>query len=212
MIVGTSHIAIESIKDVESVILKERPSIVALELDLVRFKALMAGGKRKLRAKDIFELGIKGFLFNLIGAWAEKKLGDIVNVKPGSEMRKAIEVATQEKIRIALIDQDIRITMRKLSKSITWKEKFRFVYDIVRAFIVRPKINIDLTKVPEKKLIKRLIGIMKKNYPSVYRILVAERNVFMAKALNKLGSMEDKVVAIVGAGHEDDIIKLLKNG
>jgi len=212
-IIGTSHIAIESIREVQTTILNTKPEIIALELDQNRLNALMSNKKEKLRLAHIKALGVKGFLFNLIGAWIEKKLGQIVKVKPGSEMKIAAELAIQLKSKIALIDQDVRITLKKLSKSITLKEKFNFLADIFKAVILRKQeIKIDLRKVPSQKVIKTLLSKVKKRYPSVYRVLIKERNEIMAKNLYTLISTnkESKILAIVGAGHEEELINLIK--
>lgn len=213
-IIGTSHIARQSLEEVEAAITKKNPDIIALELDKNRFYSMMYKHKGKLNLYSIRIIGVKGFLFSLIGAWAEKKLGEMVGVAPGSEMKKAIELAKQNKKKIALIDQDIEITLKKFSKAITWKEKWYFIVDIIKAIIFRKKeIDFDLTKVPSKKIINKLIGKVKKRYPSIYKVLIEERNEVMARNLKKI--MEDnqdkKILAIIGAGHEEDIIKLIKD-
>ncbi len=41
-------------------------------------------------------------------------------------------------------------------------------------------------------------------------MLIKERNEFMAKNLAMLMKKEEKVLAIVGAGHEDEIINVIK--
>jgi len=210
-LIGTSHIAIQSIKEVKNTIISKKPDVVAIELDLLRFKAIMSGKKNKIRVSDIRKIGIKGFLFNLIGAWAEKKLGEIVGIKPGSEMVTATKVAYNMKSDIALIDRDIRITMKKLSKTVTIREKLRFIYDIIKGIILRkPIIKFDLRKVPEEKIIKELTEKLKKNYPSFYKILISERDSFMAKNLYNLMKDYNNVIAVVGAGHETSIIERIK--
>ncbi len=209
-IIGTSHIAKESIVEVKKNINEQKPDIVALELDRLRFEALFYNKKRKTSLRDIFDIGIKGFLFNLIGAYVENKLGKMVNVKPGSEMKAAIFAAKENKADIALIDQDIRITLKSLSKAFGWKERFKFLADLIRNIFKREKINIDLTKVPDKALVKKLTGRIKKDYPSIYKALIEDRNKVMAKNLYKLMSTDKKIIAVVGAGHEDDIIDLMK--
>jgi len=208
-IVGTSHIAIESINEVKAVILKEKPDIVALELDRPRFRALISGKKGKVSVYDIKRIGLNGYIFSLIGAYAERKLGEIVGVKPGEEMLKAAETAKEVGARIALIDQNIEITLKRFSKSITIKEKLRFVLDIVKNVIKKPEIRFDLEKVPEKDIIFELLNEVKKKYPNVYSVLVEERNKIMAKDLYTL-MQKYKVVAVVGAGHEDEIIEEIK--
>lgn len=198
----------ESVKEVEWYINKEKPDIVALELDKGRFKALLYG-KSKVGFMDLKDVGIKGYLFGLIGAYVEKKIGKIVGVSPGSEMKKAAEVAKENKCRIALIDQDIRITLKRFSKEITWKEKFRFLFDIFKGVFKRQRIPFDLKRVPSKKIIEKLMGDVKRRYPNAYHVLVVERNKIMAKHLYSL-MQNYKVVAVVGAGHEEDIVKEIR--
>src|SRR3989344_7608224 len=92
-IIGTSHIARQSLEEVEMAIEQGKPDIVALELDRKRLYALMNKQNSKISLYDIRRVGLKGFIFSLIGAWAEKKLGKMVGVAPGSEMKKAIMLA-----------------------------------------------------------------------------------------------------------------------
>ena len=212
-IIGTSHIAKQSLDDVERAINVEKPDIIALELDRRRLYSLFKKPGR-IRIYDIKKIGIKGFVFSLIGAWAGKKLGKMVGVMPGSEMKKAVKLAKKNKIKIALIDQDIEITLRKFSKSLTWKEKWNFFADVVKAVFSKKKtLEFDLTKVPSKKVIKKLVGQVKKRFPNVYNVLIDERNHIMAENLRKIMEMhpDKKILAIVGAGHEDDILNLIKS-
>ena len=155
-IIGTSHIAPESIKKVEKTILETKPDIVAIELDKKRLVALLTKSKEKARFRDIKRVGLKGWLFALIGAWAERKLGAKVGVFPGSEMLKAIAAAQQVKAKIALIDQDIEITLRKFSKALSWKEKFTFLGDIFKGVFLKKGVQFDLAKVPSQKVIEKL--------------------------------------------------------
>jgi len=132
-------------------------------------------------------------------------------MRPGEEMLTAIKLAKKYKLKIALIDQPIQITFKRLSKNITFKEKFRFVVDILASLISQKKrIKIDLTKVPEKNLIKRMIKEVKMRYPNVYKTLIYERNIYMAQQLTQLLQSNKKILAIVGAGHEDELLRLIK--
>ena len=139
-IIGTSHIAKQSLDDVEKEIESKKPDIIALELDRKRLYGLFKK-QDKIRFYDIRGVGIKGFIFSLIGAWAEKKLGKIVGVAPGSEMKKAVRLAKKHNIRLALIDQDIEITLKRFSKSLSWREKWNFFVDIIKAIFIRKNIN-----------------------------------------------------------------------
>ena len=210
---GTSHIAKQSLDEVRSYIEKEKPGIIALELDRKRLPALMKGQKQRIRFDDIWRVGLKGFIFSLFGAWAEKKLGKIVGVSPGSEMKQAVRIARKEKIEIALVDQDIEITLQRLSKSITWKEKRTFVRELAKAFFTKEKeIDFDLTTVPEKQIVNKMVAKLKESYPNVYRVLIEERNKVIARNIKNLMDLRPnaKILVILGAGHIDDVLEMIK--
>jgi len=209
---GTSHIAKQSLDEVKNAIETEKPDMVALELDHKRLHALMQK-QRRLEIGMIRKVGIKGFIFLLIGAWAEKKLGKLVGVAPGSEMRQALKIARKKDIRVALVDQDIEITLKRLSHELTWKEKWNFVKDVAKAFFSSKKeIDFDLRTVPDKKTIKKLVDKLRERYPNVYKVLIEERNIAIANNLRKIigHNTDKKILVILGAGHIEDVVKLLE--
>ena len=212
-IIGTSHIAKQSIEEIVSTIDSLKPDILAVELDRQRYEGLLSGAKHKPTFRDIKRFGVKGFLFASLGAWAEKKLGQQVGVVPGAEMKKAIEIARQNSIKLALIDDDIENILKKISSSLKWREKFNFLADIFKAIFKREKIKFDLNKVPEKELIKKMLGVVKKRYPSIYRVLIVDRNKIMANRLMNLMEQnpDKKILAVVGAGHEEGIVRMIRN-
>lgn len=212
VIIGTSHIAKESVDEVTRTIEHEKPEVIAIELDRGRLDHLLSPNKRKMSWKDIRHVGLKGWIFALLGAWAEKKLGQHVGVSPGAEMLTAVRIARQKKIPIALVDQDIRITLKRFSKVLSWKERWRFLVDIVSGIFKKRQIEFDLRKVPSEKVIKKLLGQVKKRYPNVYRVLVQERNDVMARNIAILMKLHPgkKVLAVMGAGHEEEMEALIK--
>ncbi|PIN86519.1 hypothetical protein COV19_04470 [Candidatus Woesearchaeota archaeon CG10_big_fil_rev_8_21_14_0_10_44_13] len=216
-LMGTSHIARQSINEVKAAIAK-KPHIVAVELDKPRLQGLKSRKTTKIRVMDIFRIGVTGFVFAVIGAWAQKKLGSIVGVDPGAEMLAAVKLANRSKIRLELIDQDIRITLNRLSRFITLKEKLRFFYDVLKAIFFRKRemkrlgINdFDLSKVPQEELIQKLMSEMKKSYPNAYKVLVEERNMFMARRIFAIMQQNPgkEILAVVGAGHEKELIAMI---
>lgn len=213
VLLGTSHIARQSLNDVKKHIKESKPDIIAIELDRKRMHALMSKTPKKIQLKSIRQVGLKGFLFLLFGAWAEKKLGKLVGVAPGSEMKEAIRIARKEKIELALVDQDIEITLQRLSKSLTWKEKRNFLADIFKSVFSRKnEIEFDLAAVPNKKIIKQLTSKLKERYPNLYKVLIEERNNAIAKNIKNLADCNPgkKILVILGAGHIDDVLELIK--
>ena len=212
-IIGSSHIAKESMEQVERVIRELKPKIVAIELDQKRLHALLSPQKSKGPSlKDIRRIGVQGYLFAMLGSWMERKLGAQVGVLPGDEMRVAIKIAKEVSAQIALIDQDIEITLKRLSKGLTWKEKFRFLGDLIQGVVFKKGIEFDLSKVPKDEIITTMMEEVRWKYPTLYRVLVVERNEHMARVLAHLVKLhpEDVIVAVVGAGHKKEIANLVK--
>lgn len=212
ILIGTSHIAASSIREVETVIRLENPTIVALELDRQRFHGLLEKKPGTPPLRMIKHFGFKGYLFARIGHYVEHKLGNAVGVSPGSEMLRAAQVAQEHHAKIALIDQPIDITLKRFTQHLTWRERFRFISDLATGIFKKQKIPFDLHNVPPQELIQKLVGDVKKRYPSVYTTLIAERNVYMAKRLHSLMQHhEGTIVGIIGAGHEEEIVTLVRH-
>jgi len=220
-LIGTSHIARQSLEEIKTAFSQIKPGIVAVELDQRRLASLFSKEQSRVGIADIMRIGVKGYLFALIGGWLQRKLGNIVGVAPGSEMKLAVELAKKENAKIALIDQDIEITLRKFSQRLSWREKFRFLGDIFRSVFFKKKAlrelgikdpNIDLAKVPDKELVAKLIKQLEKRYPNVYDVLVKQRNKVMANNLHHIMQQypSEKILAVVGAGHEEEMIEMVK--
>lgn len=218
-IIGTSHIAPSSIKEVKDFIENKKPDIVAIELDRGRYNALTKKAERASFISLVFRIGITGTLFAVIGAYVQNKLGKMIGVEPGADMLSAINAAKKQDIPIYLIDRNIEITLARFSQAFSWKEKFRIIADIFLAvFFKETQIKkygldkIDLSNVPSKQLISKMMLSIKKRYPSIYRVLIEERNEFMVKMLVSVSAKNpDKtILAVVGAGHEEGMMNILK--
>jgi pheromone shutdown-related protein TraB len=217
-IIGTSHIAKQSIEEIKHYVGQHKPDIIAVELDAERAYVLMHEKEASMNWKAIFQVGVKGYLFAKIGRYVQQKLGKNIGIAPGSEMKTALELAKKEKIRVALIDQPIKITLRNFSKNLTWREKFRFLGDISKG-ILMPKKQLkkyklqefDLAKVPEDKLIGIMMEELRTRYLSIYKSLVEDRNKYMVKKLVTLLREDSKknILVVVGAGHKSGMEELL---
>jgi pheromone shutdown-related protein TraB len=230
-ILGTSHIAGESVKEVKRLIGEFKPDIVAVELDHGRLMGLLQKeeeekqaklGKKKAKQRPSFyairKVGFKGFMFAAIASWASQKLGRLIGTEPGVEMLTAVKLAKKSNLKVALIDQDIRITLQRFSKKLSWRERWNFLADIFNSIFFRKREmkklglgEIDLNKVPSNEMIKKLVGRMKERYPNVYKVLVDERNKVMASNLIRIARAEPdkKILAVVGAGHEDGLVEIM---
>lgn len=223
IIVGTSHISKESVENVKNAIEGKSPDIVGVELDIYRYRGLVAdAGKKKTSPglSYIRKIGVKGFIFALVGSLGTRKLAKYVGAKPGEDMLESVNIAKRNNIKVALIDQNIQTTLSSFSNRLSKREIARFFFDILKG-LVNPKgelkklgiYKFDLKKVPSEELVEKMINHMKNRFPNVYDVLVHKRNIYMAKNIMKIMKQEDveKMVAVVGAGHRKGIQEILEN-
>ncbi len=89
ILIGTAHVSKKSVEEVEKAIENEKPSAVAVELDLKRYRVLK-GERIDVNLADIIKKGnVFLFLFQLFLSKFQKKIGKETGVKPGEEMLKA---------------------------------------------------------------------------------------------------------------------------
>lgn len=146
---------------------------------------------------------VSGFL-----SYFQKKIGDEVGVKPGSEMLAAAEAATEAGAKVALIDRDIQITLKRALNRMSFWEKAKFVYSIIASFFSKDEAIEDIEDIKQGDALEEVMGYFQEMSPRAYEVLVAERDAFMAQ---RLLDLEGNVVAVVGAGHKKGIQKNMEN-
>lgn len=224
ILVGTSHIAQESVKNVAAVVEHFHavsPCVVGVELDKQRFYSLIKEQKKTTTVSfdNIRKFGMKGFLFAVIASAVTEKLAKLVHSKPGDDMLTAIKTAKKYDLTIALLDQPIHITLQRFSQKLSWKEKWNFCVDLLRGmFFPQQELKkyglttFDLRKVPPTVLIKKLLVHVKERYPNIYTVLITERNHFMVRKIKQFQQKYPQhcIIAVIGAGHEDGMRELLE--
>ncbi|MCZ7405305.1 MAG: TraB/GumN family protein [Candidatus Methanoperedens sp.] len=209
-IVGTAHVSEKSISEVNQIIEREKPDIVAVELDRGRYQALKGEEEvREINVKDLLSGGkFNYFLLQWLLAFVQKKIGADMGVKPGAEMLAAIETAEKSGARVALIDRDIQITLGRFWSKMSFFEKLKLFGSLIGATFGIGTKEIDIDTVTDEDVVTQLVSELRKVAPSAASILIDERDAFMAKNLLDL-SKEGNVVAVVGAGHREGIKKYL---
>jgi len=209
-LIGTAHVSKKSIEEVEEAVSTLHPEGIAVELDNKRFLSLLSNEEKNVDLKKVLKEGnfIRFFIY-LILANSQKKIGEGLGIKPGSEMKKAIEIAGEYGLPIFLIDRDIDITLSRLISRMSFKEKIKILWDLLNASEDDLEVDSDLLKEmvenPEK-----FIKLLKEISPTIYEVLVDERDRFMAKKLFEYSRGKNSLLAVVGAGHVNGIKQYLK--
>lgn len=212
IIVGTAHVSEKSVQEVVSKIEEIRPDIVAVELCPARFRALT--GQEEDKEIKISELLSGGRLYFFLVQWflayIQKKIGDEMGVKPGSEMLAAIEAARRAGARVALVDRDIGITIQRFWSAMGFFDKIRLVGSLIPAAFGRGDDEIDIDSITQVDIVSQMISEFRKISPGAANVLVDERDAFLARNLVML-SKQGRVLAVVGAGHREGITRHLEH-
>ena len=216
-IIGTAHVSEESVNEVKDAIYEQHPDIVAIELDRGRYAKI----KNKMMGIEeddeisvtriIKENKVGLFLVNTLLGYFQSKIGDEVNVDPGSEMIGAIEACEDLNIPIALIDREINITLQRALNKMGFMEKAKFAYGLLLSIfgLDDDEDDIDIEELKKSETIDDMMEIFKDEAPSVYEVLVHERDAYLAGRIMQIP--HEKVIAVVGAGHRPGIEKYLDN-
>ena len=211
VLVGTAHISRKSIELVKTSILKEKPDCVGVELDRQRFEQLKQD--QKWLDMDLGRVVKEGktylFLINILLANMQRKLGEELGLKPGTEMVEAIKLASEKKIAIALLDRDVRITLKRALNVMGLREKAKLLLEIAFSLFQKPEPLTEemVEKLKEKDTLNALMQELGKKLPSVKQVLVDERDAFIASRIMQMPGK--KVLAVLGAGHLEGVKQLL---
>ncbi len=194
-LIGTGHVF--AIQDtVRDAILALRPSVVAVELDAGRLRGLMHPEARRA----------KGALLHRLLERFQSRIAERHGVKPGHEMLAAVDAAHRVGARVALIDRPADVTLKRLMKQVTWRERGRFAWDLIRS----PFTSVDDQVQDYQDDPTSMLAQVAQNYPTVHRIVIAERDELMANALRRINDqVEGDVVAVVGDGHVEGMLHRL---
>ena len=212
VMVGTAHVSKTSIEEVLSTIREEKPDAVAVELCQARYDIM----KNPLawQNMDIFKV-IKekktAFLMaNLVMASFQRRIGEKLGVKPGDEMRAAIEEAEASGMEVVLVDRNVQITLARAWRGLGFWEKMKLLYGALTSiFEVEELGEKDIERLKEKDALTSAVEEMARYAPTIKQVLIDERDAYMARKLADIP--RGKVVGIIGAGHMKGILSQIEN-
>ncbi|MHA1719030.1 MAG: TraB domain-containing protein, partial [Promethearchaeota archaeon] len=146
----------------------------------------------------------------------QREVGESLGMIPGMEMISAINAVRQHGIKIKLIDRPIMETFQRLNqlKDSAREEKSEFIQMLKENPINTEESEIyDLIEDFKKPgFIKQLIKEFKETYPHLNKILIDERNEYMADQIAKyvFEHPSHRILVIVGAGHLEELMRLTK--
>ena len=208
ILLGTAHVSKESVRLVADVIDTEKPDTVCVELCESRYQSIRQ--KDKWQDTDIVKVikEKKTFLLlsNLLLVSFQKRIADKLDVKPGEEMIKAMEIGEALGAEIHLADRNIRITLLKTWRAMGLWSKVKLLFQLILSIGKIDEINEeDIEKMKQEDVLHTLLSEVGKSLPILKDILIDERDQYLAQKIRTAPG--NKIVAVVGAGHVPGIKK-----
>jgi pheromone shutdown-related protein TraB len=208
ILIGTAHVSRESAELVSKVIEEETPDTVCVELCQSRYQAITQKNKWKdtdlvkvIKEKKTFLL-----LSNLLLASFQKRIGKKLGIKPGEEMLRAVKAAGEVGASLVPADRDIRTTLSRAWRLMGFWKKIKLLTQLVLSMGETDSLTEkDIEEMKKKDVLESLLAEMGAVLPELRRILIDERDRYLAYKIRTAPG--EKVVAVVGAGHVPGIKK-----
>lgn len=211
ILAGTAHISQDSIDEVRALVETERPERVCVELDEGRWRSISEGhGWESLDIGKVLKEG-RGFLLlaNLALSGFQRRMGAGVGVKPGEEMIAAVRAAEAAGIPYSFCDREVQVTLKRAwAMSGLWNRS-KLLASLVESAFSKEKLDeAEIEKLKERNELEEMMGELADFLPSVKKVLIDERDRFLASRI--YAQRERLVLAVVGAGHLNGIEEWLR--
>lgn len=208
VLIGTAHVSRESADLVERVILDERPDTVCLELCRSRYQSITQ--KKKWEETDLLkairEKKASLLLANLMMASFQKRIAKKLGIEPGAEIMSAIKAAEETGAQTHLADRDIRTTLSRAWRLMSFWKKIKLPAQIVLSMGDMDDLSEDRVEEMKKSdVLENLMAEVGKEMPEVRTVLIDERDRYLTKKIREAPG--SRIVAVVGAGHVPGIIR-----
>lgn len=209
-IIGTAHISQRSVEEVKRVIDEVRPDTVCVELDPVRYEALV--DDTRWQKLDIFQVIRQKKVLFLLTSLAlsayQRKLGERVGVKPGSELLQAVKSAEEIGAELVLADRDIQATLKRTWANVSFWNKLKLSSGLVTApFAVQEITEEQIEELKDRDTINEMLAEFAKLMPGIKKPLIDERDLYLMSKIQEAPGK--RIVAVVGAGHVEGVLSHL---
>ncbi|MBI9108037.1 MAG: TraB/GumN family protein [Spirochaetales bacterium] len=208
---GTAHISKESVVEVERLIREEKPGRVCIEIDAARFKSLKEGQNwSSLNIGHVLKNG-QAFLMlaSLVLSAYQRRLGMDVGSKQGQEMLIAADLCEELNLQYSFSDRDLQTTLRRAWSKSSFFQKMKMLGALIGSAFTNEKLSEEeLESLKQKTALQTMMDELADYLPAVKEVFIDERDQFLAT--NIFLEREDKVLAVVGAGHMDGIVQWLE--
>lgn len=213
-LVGTAHISQDSVAEVEETIERERPDIVAVELDEGRYRQMRGELPDDLDASDLLQGNtVFQFLAYWMLSYVQTRLGERFDIEPGADMRAAVDTAEEFGLGVALVDREIQTTIQRFWARMTLIEKLKLIGGLFLGMFGygTNEEDLEMGELTDADVVTAMMAEFRRFSPGGAEALIDERDAYIAHKLLALKDGGYDVLGVVGAGHRQGIERYLEN-
>jgi hypothetical protein len=187
-LLGTAHVSRASVEAVEKAIDSGRFDAVAVELDPQRLQAL--SDPDTLAKLDLVEVIRKGrvalFAANLALSAYQRRLAEQLDIEPGAELKRAVELARERDLPVHLIDREVGLTFRRASQRLGFFGKLKLVAGLGAGLFSSEEVGEnEIEKLKQGDMLESSFGEFASESPALYETIIGERDRYMATRLRE---------------------------
>jgi pheromone shutdown-related protein TraB len=214
-LLGTAHVSRASADQVRELLDREHYDAVAVELCPSRYNALL--NPDALAKMDLFRVLREGKAPMVMASLAlgayQQRLADQFGIEPGAEQRQAIASAQARNLPILLIDREIGVTLKRVSRNVSWWKRLGLFAGLVASLTSRERVDeAEIERLKEGDVLESTFAQFADQERDLFVPLIQERDRYMAARLRQelAAKGHEKVLAVVGAGHMHGIAESLR--
>jgi len=215
-LLGTAHISKASAEKVRELLESGDYDSVAIELCYSRHRSIV--DPDALAKMDLFQVIKEGKATMVAASLAlgafQQRMAEKLNIKPGAEMRTAIEVGDRLNMPVLLIDREIGTTLKRVYRRVGWWQRMNLISGLMVSVVSRHEVSEDeIERLKEGDILESTFTQFAEEAKELYTPLVDERDRYMAARIrqeirkNRLRSL----LVVVGAGHLKGIAYYLQH-
>lgn len=200
--VAVIHTDLESVESVRKIVHEIKPEVVAVELDRERYQQLTNPAETDDNTLPQMTGDSAQDLMQQL-AFLEKSLGKMTGSNVGDEMLAAIQEGRAVGAKIALVDRPMQATIQAMMR-VPLNELYGLINVLPDAAKdIESGGALDILDMLKKDgAIEDIMQQFQTEFPGLTRVLIDERDEYVAKALRFiLNDVKGKIVAVLGAGH-----------
>lgn len=203
VLIGVGHV-FNIGRSIKNEILVAQPEVVCVELDQVRAEALL----HQKKSGSLTEKNVP-LIYQMLAVF-QKIIATKFETEPGTEMIAAIEVARELNAKIEYIDIDAVTVAERIWREMSFVERAKLISGLFFGiFLTRKNVEKHINEFMTAET--EIIDAFGREFPTLKKILIEDRNDYMAWRISLVSKEYTNIVCVVGEGHIDGISKKLSS-